>query len=37
VLRISYGLLADAQLEEALARLVGGIEAILAAPSPAGP
>jgi aspartate/methionine/tyrosine aminotransferase len=37
VLRLSYGLLAAAELEEALGRLLGGIRAVLAAPRPSGP
>ena len=37
VLRLSYGLLAAAELEEALRRLVEGIRALLAAPRPSGP
>jgi aspartate/methionine/tyrosine aminotransferase len=37
VLRLSYGLLGQAELEEALARLFGGIRALLAAPRPSGP
>lgn len=37
VLRLSYGLLAAGELEEALRRLVEGIRALLAAPRPSGP
>ena len=37
VLRLSYGLLGAAELEEALGRLWGGIRALLAAPRPSGP
>ena len=37
VLRLSYGLLGAAELEEALRRLFGGIGELLAAPRPSGP
>jgi aspartate/methionine/tyrosine aminotransferase len=37
VLRLSYGLLGQAELDEALARLFSGIRALLAAPRPSGP
>jgi aspartate/methionine/tyrosine aminotransferase len=37
VLRLSYGLLGPAELEEALSRLVAGIRALLAAPGPSAP
>jgi hypothetical protein len=36
-LRLSYGLLGQAELDEALARLFSGIRALLAAPRPSGP
>ncbi len=37
VLRLSYGLLGPAELEEALRRLLAGVTALLAAPGPSAP
>jgi aspartate/methionine/tyrosine aminotransferase len=37
VLRLSYGLLGEAELEEALGRLMAGIRALLASPRPSAP